>query len=240
MKLFTCLHPSEQTIGDDIDIAVVIDVLRATSVMCTALANGAKEIVTCETISRAHDLASEIRSPTLLCGERSCRPIESFDLGNSPAEYADGVVTKKTLILTTSNGTRAVAAAEQARRMITASFRNFRAALDEIASADSVFLVCAGTDGEPTEEDSLLAGALAFALTKQADVDADATSKQVMDVWKSEFGETGNVETDRLANYFRNSRGGKNLIANAYESDLVRCAQINLCESGSGASETRS
>ncbi len=69
------------------DVAVVIDVLRATSVMATALAAGASQIVTCREISEAIVLASRITPRPLLCGERGCKPIDGFDLGNSPAEY---------------------------------------------------------------------------------------------------------------------------------------------------------
>lgn len=178
----TAVGPHEHTRAR---VAVVIDVLRATTVVTTAIAAGARSVTTCLDIQHARTLkhAWHGDTPPLLCGERECRPIEGFDFGNSPSEYSPAVVAGRDLVMTTTNGTRAIDAAADCDIMLLACFANLTAVAEaiiaevsapssavldasEFASSEPtrtsglVRIVCAGTNGAVTSEDALLAGAL--------------------------------------------------------------------------------
>ena len=147
---------------------VVFDVLRATSTMLAAFANGADRIKPVTDIHEA--LREKERNPAvLLAGERNGIRIGSdltggveFDLGNSPREMTRNVVEGRTLITTTTNGTRAIRACARARRVMIASFGNLATATDQLVALnpDEVLLVCSGTGEESCLEDTCGAGAL--------------------------------------------------------------------------------
>jgi 2-phosphosulfolactate phosphatase len=149
-------------------VAVVVDVLRATTVIVHALAHGCNSVVPCEEVADAKAVAARLPAGTaLLAGERQGLPIPEFDLGNSPSEFTHEVCARKTLVMTTTNGTRAILASQEADRVYIASFTNLRATSDEISvqflkndHRHSVHIICAGTEGHVSLEDSLLAGAL--------------------------------------------------------------------------------
>ena len=155
-------------------VAVVVDVLRATTVMVQALAAGCEAIIPCGEIDEAMKVAAGLPAGTaLLAGERQGLPIPGFDLGNSPGEFTPDVCRDKTLVMTTTNGTRAILASLEAERVYIASFTNLRATSDEISvqflkkdHGHSVHIVCAGTEGHISLEDSLLAGALTSQIAK--------------------------------------------------------------------------
>ncbi|MEE2935796.1 MAG: 2-phosphosulfolactate phosphatase [Planctomycetota bacterium] len=232
MQLFTTLLPRhDQAVSDRIgerDVAVVIDVLRATSVMCTALQNGANSIITCREVQQVRALSSQHSPTPLLCGERGCKPISGFDLGNSPAEYTPDRVANQSLILTTTNGTRAIEYAERAGEVLAGSFLNLSAVGDRLAGHQSVHLVCAGTDGELTIEDVMFAGALVslceIRYNAQLGDDASVLAKQV---WFSWFPSPACVDPLRLTECLRETRGGKNLLHAGYTDDLTCCARLD-------------
>jgi len=149
-------------------VAVVVDVLRATTVMVYALAAGCSAVVPCAEIEDAKAIVASLPpGSALLAGERQGLPIPGFDLGNSPGEVTREVCQGKTLVMTTTNGTRAILASLEAERVYIASFANLRATSNEISvqflkkdHCHSVHIICAGTDGHISLEDSMLAGAL--------------------------------------------------------------------------------
>ncbi|HEY5704004.1 MAG TPA: 2-phosphosulfolactate phosphatase [Terrimicrobiaceae bacterium] len=149
-------------------VCVVFDVLRATSSMVTAMSNEAKAIIPVVGIPEAVNLRSQ-RADVLLAGEREGVRITAelaggveFDLGNSPREFRRDIVAGKTIVMTTTNGTRALQACAHAKAILVASFLNLRAVADclEQKNADHLVLVCSGTNEEPAYEDALCAGAL--------------------------------------------------------------------------------
>ncbi len=229
LRLLLSLLPTLRAVSPSTDIAVVIDVLRATSVMPVALANGAERIVTCEEVDESEMVADMIRKKKpLLCGERGCRPIPGFDLGNSPGEYSRETVEGRALVLTTTNGTHAIAAAAPADRVITASFLNLQAAVDCIAGASEVHLVCAGTRGAVTAEDTLLAGAIIQTVQASASIECVGDEPLLArQLWRASFGSKIDIDPEELATQLANSQGGRNLIAAGYQNDLKLCAQIN-------------
>jgi 2-phosphosulfolactate phosphatase len=105
----------------------------------------------------------------VLGGERGGKRIEGFDLGNSPAEYKPALVAGKTVLFTTTNGTRAMQMCRQAQKVLIGSFANFSAMCRELGKLDHVDILCAGTDGQITREDVLFAGAVIEDLRRTSD-----------------------------------------------------------------------
>ncbi|NOU64425.1 2-phosphosulfolactate phosphatase [Paenibacillus sp. LMG 31461] len=135
---------------------IVVDVLRATSTIITALMNGSKGVVPVDTVIKAKELA---REGDLLGGERYCKKIPGFDFGNSPLEYTREVVQGKRIILTTTNGTRGIQKAIKADRVLAGAIINGKAsAAAAIDLKRDTVIVCAGTQDVFSLEDGLCAG----------------------------------------------------------------------------------
>ena len=164
MKFDAALTPADIGRLSERDLSattcVVFDVLRATSSMITALANGAAEIFPVKTIEEARALREKLPD-ALLGGERHGERIEGFDLGNNPFEYT--ALAGKRIISTTTNGTVALRACERAGRVLVGALLNLAALRDELARTKpaEVLLVCAGTFDTFALEDAIAAGLLA-------------------------------------------------------------------------------
>jgi len=171
-KIEVTFTPADFNALSDRDIStavcVVFDVLRATTTMTAALANGANAVIPVSTIAEAVKLRQD-RPEVLLAGERDGVKILAdqtggidFDLGNSPREFTEDVVAGKTIVTTTTNGTRALRACEGARDTLIASMLNLRTIANWIEEndVDHLILVCAGTHEEAAYEDMIGAGAL--------------------------------------------------------------------------------
>ena len=162
-------------------IAVVIDVLRATSVVTTALDNGAREVIPVKTVEEAQSLyAASDKAITLRGGERNSLKIEGFDLSNSPLEYKKKTVEGKTVIFTTTNGTNAINNVKGADEVLLACFRNAATVVEHIVGLShggsrtcDVVIVCAGTEGRFSLDDGLCAGLLIELLHQQTEVETD-------------------------------------------------------------------
>lgn len=147
--------------------ALVVDVIRATSVIAEALANGARAIYPVLSAEEAIRLATSMgREDTLICGERKGLRIEGFDHGNSPREFTREAVEGKQMVMTTSNGTRAFHAVQEAERVVSASFLNLTAAAGAVRDFERVVIVCAGKEDRFSFDDALCGGHLVAALTK--------------------------------------------------------------------------
>lgn len=152
----------------DTTLCVVFDVFRATSSMVTALANGAEAIIPVGEIPEAVSVKEKIPA-VLLAGERDGIRIRAsltsgtdFDLGNSPREFTKEKITGKTIVMTTTNGTRALRSCAHAKTVLIGSFLNLRATADFVlrASPKNLLLICSGTYEQTAYEDVLGAGAL--------------------------------------------------------------------------------
>ncbi|HEV7595474.1 MAG TPA: 2-phosphosulfolactate phosphatase, partial [Gemmatimonadaceae bacterium] len=131
MRLDVYFTPTERKPTDTVGrLVVIVDVLRASTTVATALGNGAKTVIPLlgadEVITRSKEFA---RSAVLLAGEQNMRPIAGFDLGNSPQEFTSSAVEGKTILITTTNGTRALLGVQGARDIVIASYVNFTAVL---------------------------------------------------------------------------------------------------------------
>lgn len=168
-------------------LCVVFDVFRATSSMITALANGAAAVIPVGEIPDA--LAIRKRDPSvLLAGERNGLRIHAgltggtdFDLGNSPREFTPAAVAGKTIVMTTTNGTRALQACAPARTVLIGSFLNLRATADFISRAapERLLIVCSGTFEQASYEDALGAGALCDLLGREDDSDSTTMAREL-------------------------------------------------------------
>lgn len=146
---------------------LIIDVLRATSVMTTALANGVKAIYPYKDIESVLENSKKDTNP-LLCGERKGLKIDGFDCGNSPLEYTKELVANRNMYMTTSNGTRAIeSCAKYAAKIYIVAFLNIQAIVEKIVSEDKdVVIVCSGTDDKFSFDDALCAGEIIKRATK--------------------------------------------------------------------------
>jgi 2-phosphosulfolactate phosphatase len=151
---------------------IVIDMLRATSVIATAISNGCEEVIPLLTIEEAVDLVREEREKYILGGERKALKIEGFDCSNSPLEYGSNVVQGKTIVLTTTNGTRAIKGSEGARDILIGAMINGAAAAKKIAQLNNdVIIVNAGTYDEFSIDDFICSGYIIDCLKKLEDVE---------------------------------------------------------------------
>ena len=218
-------------------IAVVIDVLRASTTIVTALAHGATGVRPVLTVEVARALAAGFGSGVLLGGERGGLRIDGFDLGNSPLEYSRARVAGRRIVITTTNGTAAVDACTDASEVLIGAIVNRAAAAArarELAVAhgtSTIHLVCAGTDGEVTEEDRLAAGAILDAagrLPGGSDDTLDASATAALETFRgvlSAAADTGAAGAITAA--FTMSRGGRNLIELGMRADLPAAAAID-------------
>jgi 2-phosphosulfolactate phosphatase len=208
---------------------VVIDVLRATTTMVYALAAGALGVIPCLTIEEARQRAAALPAgQSVLGGERGGLPIPGFDLGNSPSEYTPQVVVGKTLVLTTTNGTRAFGRCKHAREVLIGAFANLSAVVDLLAAGSLIDVICAGTDGRVTREDVLLAGAIVTRLTADDSWELNDEAAIARDTWaKIAAHATAKKLARRLVEALRASHGGRNLVAIGMEHDIELAAEVD-------------
>ena len=211
----------------------MIDVLRASTTIITALANGAARVRPVADVAEARTLAAALGPDTLLGGERGGVRIDGFDLGNSPAEYARDRVAGRSIVITTTNGTAALAACRGAREILVGALVNrsaVAAAVRRLAAAaadgGAVHLVCAGTDGEVTAEDVLAAGAILDAAQRDDPAaDTDGPARAALDAFRRAV-QTADPRAALVAE-FRRAPGGANLVALGMEADLPACAALD-------------
>lgn len=208
-------------------IAVVIDVLRASTTIATALFHGAVDVLPTVSLDEARTAAARLGA--VLGGERGGERVEGFDLGNSPAEYTAARVAGRTVVITTTNGTAALHAAAAARQVFVGAIVNraaVAAAIRQAAAegAAAVHLVCAGTDGLVSAEDMLAAGAILDAAAAPGDV-LDAVAQEARGSFRR-VAATGDAPAALVAE-FRRSPGGANLVALGMEADLPAAAAID-------------
>lgn len=205
--------------------AVVIDVLRATTVIAAALANGAKEVIPVSTVDFAMKVSGDaFRSQTLLCGERNTKKVEGFNLGNSPLEYQPDIVNGKSIILYTSNGSKSIVKAKFSENLYTAGFNNLPAIVKHLKNLSIDFeIVCAGTNGGFNLEDTLCAGYIITEMQKLTDdlILSDSAYASITILKNS---------TKNIAKRLSKTEHGKLLIENGFAADIEECAKIGTTD----------
>ena len=218
VHLLPDLIPADRLAGG---VAVVIDVLRSGTTMVHALAAGCTAVRPCAEVDDARALAEGMRAGrVLLAGERDARPIPGFDLGNSPGDYTHKLCRGTTLVLTTTNGTRALARAADAERVLVAAFVNYSAVCEQLRrEARPIHLVCAGNHGQPALEDTLLAGAFIEYLCEEADIRVNDAARLAWDCFEN--------HGQLLLGALEISDGGAGLKELGYDDDVKAAAQVD-------------
>ncbi len=237
MILDVCFTPAELVGHSGRGTFVVVDVIRATSTVVTALENGARSVFPVRTADDAARLIQNLgREDVLLCGERKGLPIEGFDLGNSPQEFTDDRVAGKALVMTTTNGTAALLSVaglplpksgesdgERSRRVLIGAFLNLGAVADAVAGEEQVTVVCAGKEGRFAMEDAVCAGALVARLGEAgADPELSDAARAAEVLSKRHM--------RRLASLFRKVAAGRAIMEIGLEDDLDFVAQVDWYE----------
>ncbi len=206
-------------------VVAVIDVLRASTTIAVALSNGARAIIPMESPDDAVTRSKQFeRGAVRLAGERRMLKMDGFDLGNSPAEHTREAVESKTVLLSTTNGTKALLAVQGARDVVVASYVNLSAVSTMLRTAlrggADITLVCAGQDRQFALEDAACAGRYVHMVTKRItglDMNDAAFAASLID---KKFG-------DNLVRLFNTAAHGRALSAAGFSADLVACAGVD-------------
>ena len=205
-------------------LVVIIDVLRASSTIVTALANGCRGFIPILSPDKAKKKAQEFeKERVLLGGEREGIKIEGFDLGNSPREYKKEVAKGKTIIFSTTNGVKTLEMVKGAHRIIIGSFLNLQAVCDYCTNyKGDISIICAGRKGKFSLEDTACAGMMVNSLRDvfpgdHQEIDANLTA-QLLYV---KFG-------NNILEILRKSQHGRYLESIGLGEDLKFCSQLDL------------
>lgn len=205
-------------------VAVVIDVFRATSTMVTAFANGCRMIIPVLTTEEALERRNS-EPGCLLGGERKALPIKGFDVGNSPFEYTPEKVRNKTLVMTTTNGTRAIHAVIEARQVWIAAFLNARFVADAICEyikdnpgIEGVVIICAGSEDRFDIPDTLCAGMLVDLLGEGIEMNDLGRAAKLL----------YNISEKKILDMLITTEHGQLLKSIGCERDVVYCSQTNI------------
>jgi 2-phosphosulfolactate phosphatase len=226
LRLDVYLTAGELAAADCAGRAVaVIDVLRASTTIVTALANGARAVVPFadadELMTRARQFE---RGDVRLAGERRMLPIEGFDLGNSPAQFTEAAVGGMTVLMTTTNGTRALVGAQGAADVVVAAYVNLSAATAMLRIAlrggTDVIIACAGHDGHYALEDAACAGRYVRMVTRRLSGVAMNDAAHSCALLARSYG-------DELGSVFLDSAHGRALSAAGFREDLALCAAVD-------------
>ncbi len=213
-KITTCFVSNwyNENINSE-NIVVVIDVLRATSVISTAFHYGVKEIIPVQSLEEAKNYQG--KENYIVAAERNAMPIEGFDFGNSPFHYMNDKVKDKTLVLTTTNGTKALEIAKN-QICITASFVNFDSVVKYLFLQEKdVVLLCSGWKGLFNLEDSIFAGKLAESLMQKGFQNSNDSTLAAIYLFK-------NADTD-LFSFLNDSSHRERLRSLHMEEDTKFC-----------------
>lgn len=207
-------------------VVAVIDVLRASTSIAVALDNGARSVVPLESTETAIMWSKQFeREKVVLAGEIKMLPIDGFDIGNSPREFSPEVVSGRTVLMTSTNGTRALLSLQGARDVVVAAYVNHAAAsamLRTAVRADAdVAIVCAGHEGHFSLEDAACAGRYVRSISQRSRASVvlnDAAG--ACELIDRRYG-------DNIEKIFRESTHGQALAEAGFGDDLVACAAVD-------------
>ena len=229
MKRIT-VYLSQSLIQDDIALkdknVIILDVLRATTTMTIALANGAKEIIPTENIATAVRVAKGSRN-SLLCGERNGKIVDGFNLGNSPLEYTNEVVKDKSLVFSTTNGTLAIIKSKFAKHCLLCSFINVSAIVDYVNSVNEDFIIiCSGKLNDFCLEDAVCAGLLLTKLSVGRNLEMRDAEIAVINICNDLAMRLNIPAQDKILKLFHLSEHGRYLASIGFEKDQIGRAHV--------------
>jgi len=200
---------------------VVIDVVRATTSIVEALANGLRAVFPTSSTEEAVKLAASLgREDTLLGGERKGLKIEGFDFGNSPADYVAEELDGKRLVMTTTNGTPALRAAEEAARVLVCAFTNLTAVARSVTDDSHVVVQCAGREGRFSFEDAVCAGHLLLKIRALCE-----KPLELNDPGRAACALAERIEVS--TEFLRGTAAGLDIEAIGLGDDLILCADVD-------------
>lgn len=204
--------------------SIVLDILRATSTIVTALACGCREVAPVETIAEALSISQQ-RPDVILGGERESLIIPGFHLGNSPLEYVQEKVGGKVVVLTTTNGTRAIrrAAAGNGQVLIGSLLNAQAVAREALSAGGDIVLICAGTRGELSLEDTVAAGIIIKELHSFSSASSFLPGSDLAVAARR----LGEVYAHNPLQSLYDSLHGQKLAAIGLAADLEWCARLN-------------
>jgi len=206
-------------------VVAVVDVLRASTTIATALSNGARAVIPFESpddvVTRAKAFE---RSDVRLAGERKMLPIPGFDLGNSPRQFTREAVEGKTVLITTTNGTTAITNTQGARDVVIASYVNYTAVLTMLRTAlrggTDIAIVCAGRDRQFALEDAGCAGRFVNNVSKRMAGIVLNDAAQACALIDRKY-------ADQVQRLFEASEHGRSLRDAGFGDDLAACAAVD-------------
>lgn len=216
-----CLSPALLHLHDTRGkIVVIIDVFRATSTIAAALDNGAERVIPVASVAECIRLGKEIEN-SITAGERDGKIAEGLQHGNSPSEYPADFIAGKTLVLTTTNGTRLLHMIKEADAIITGAFLNLSAVCNFLIKQNkSVVLGCASWKDKFNLEDTLFAGAVADRLKDHFHHNDDST-RAALHLHKASGGKD-------YIDFLKDSAHYKRLAAYGLQADMEYCASVDL------------
>lgn len=201
---------------------VVIDVLRATTTIITALSNGAREVIPVNSVEFAMKVSNNaFGGQTLLGGERNTKKIDGFTFGNSPLEYKEESVKGKSIILFTTNGSKAVVKAKFSENLFMCSFNNLNTVAEHLVKlGKNVEILCSAFNGMFCVEDTVCAGKLIDLIIEKAG------EQELTDAAKASMVLADKYGTD-VYDVLYNCEHGRKLRENGFEDDINYSAQLN-------------
>lgn len=199
-------------------ICVVIDVLRATSVMITALHNGAEKIFPFKDIKTIQERCENLKN-IIKCGERNALKIDGFDLGNSPLEFTKEKVFGKDIYMSTTNGTKAVENSLSAEKIIICSFLNIKSVSEKLLEyKKDVVIVCAGTNGKFSLDDTLCAGLIIKEMQKHTEIQMNDVLLAAVRISESH---------ENIKDILKGSTHYERLLSLGFEKDMEHIFSLN-------------
>ena len=206
-------------------VVVVIDMLRATTVITTALRNGAKSVIPILTVEETFKKAKELKDigeEVVLGGERKALKIEGFDFSNSPLEYTKDKILNKTVILSTTNGTRALNLCKEADLILIGSMINGRGIAKKLIELNKdVVFVNAGTNGEFSMDDFICAGYMIDRLLNEKEYEVSDIAKTARYIYENNKG---------ITSFIKSARHFDVLTSLGLQDDLTYCSSKDLTD----------
>ncbi|MCY6483238.1 2-phosphosulfolactate phosphatase family protein [Clostridium aestuarii] len=201
---------------------VIIDMLRATSVIVTAMNNGCNYVIPVTNIEEAKNIVKNSREKYVLGGERNAKKIDGFDFSNSPLEYKKNIAEDKILVMTTTNGTKAINRAVAAKNLLIGALINAKAVAEKILKLkDDVVIINAGTDSQFSIDDFICSGYIIECILNNKEVELSDIAITAQYVYK---------QNSDIISFVKKAKHYNTLINLGLEEDLRYCCKKDIID----------